>query len=85
MTKYDRENPGPGAYHSPTSSKVPGGDFSKGKRLAKNRHDSPGPGNYDHQTKIAEGPSYTLRSRQGSKANMMDNPGPGNYTPNVGN
>ena len=71
MTKYDRENPGPGAYHSPTNQNSPGGAFGKGKRHQKNRHNSPGPGCYEHQPKIKEGPMYSLRSRHGSSGNLM--------------
>ncbi len=39
--------------------------------------DLPGPGNYDHKTKVGEGPKYSMYDRRDDKYN--DNPGPGQY------
>ncbi|CAD8175828.1 unnamed protein product [Paramecium octaurelia] len=80
--------PGPGTYESryefarPKSAQVRIG--SANRRPLSDTRDIPGPGTYDLNTKIGEGPKHQILGSKYEPTTTLNQPGPGAYNPNDG-
>ena len=72
--------PGPGAYNEPIPKSNTTPIIGRSKRESPTKQDtSPGPGAYQTQTKLLEGPSYTIRPKTEARPSEPS-PGPACYT-----
>ncbi|TNV71451.1 hypothetical protein FGO68_gene11645 [Halteria grandinella] len=77
--------PGPGAYESryefarPKSAQVRIGSATR--RPLSDARDIPGPGTYDHNSRIGEGPKHQILGAKYEPSSTMNQPGPGAYNP----
>ncbi|CAI2384789.1 unnamed protein product [Moneuplotes crassus] len=72
--KYE-STPGPGDYEKPEETRH---GYTIGQKFSEHQtEEMPGPGNYERESKIIEGPQYSMYERREYKAEKT--PGPGDY------